>query len=301
MDAASCRSPSRRREVSLSDQVTQVVINRIAFVFDFDETLAEDSFSALLRRCGLEGDFEEVHVEPLVEAGWEKMLARTYALVQASRRGPTKITRDLLTEVGKDIRLYEGVQGLFSRLREVVARITPEVETEFYILTSGFAEIPKATPIAGEFKAIFGGEFYFDDSGELSFVKKTIPHAEKTNYMLMISKGTGEANNNPAHAYREVSRAELHVPLSQMVYLGDGASDIPVFNLMYDRRGVALGLFADGDANTWDSGADIHAGQRVENLVRSDYRENSELTRSLVLATEAICKKIALRQLSSGK
>ena len=117
----------------------------------------------------------------------------------------------------------------------------------------------------------------------------------------MISKGLEEANNNPAHAYREVSGADLHVPLSQMIYLGDDDSDIPVFNLLYDCRGVALGLFADGDASTWDSSADIHTGQRVETLVRSDYREDSELMRSLVLATESICKKIALRQLSSGK
>lgn len=86
-----------------------------------------------------------------------------------------------------------------------------------------------------------------------------------------------------------------------MVYLGDGASDIPVFNLMYDCRGVALGLFAKGDASTWDSSADIHTGQRVENLVRSDYRRDSELMRSLILATEAICKKIALRQLGADK
>lgn len=170
----------------MTPPTTQAVVNRIAFVFDFDKTLAEDSFPALLRRCGLEPeDFEAAHVQPLVATGWEKMLARTYALMQLSRRGPT-ITRDLLSEVGRDIRLYEGVETLFSRLEEVVARITPEVETEFYILTSGFVEIPEATPIAGAFKAIFGGEFYFDDSGELSFVKKTIPHAEKTNYLLMI-------------------------------------------------------------------------------------------------------------------
>ncbi len=83
--------------------------------------------------------------------------------------------------------------------------------------------------------------------------------------------------------------AELHVPLSQVVYVGDGASDIPAFNLMNECRGVALGLFSGDDAGTWASKADVHPGQRVENLVRPDYRADSELMQSLTLATESIC------------
>lgn len=286
----------------MTAQTTQAVIRRIAFVFDFDKTLAEDSFPALLRWCNLNPDaFEAEHVQPLVEAGWEKMLARSYALIQASHRGPTKITQDLLDEVGRNIRLFEEVEEVFSRLRGVVDRVTPGVEVEFYILTSGFVEIPRATPIAKEFKGIFGGEFHFDDAGELSYVKKTVPHAEKVNYLKILSKGLEEKNNNPAHAYRKVPDAELHVPLSQVVYVGDGASDIPAFNLMNECRGVALGLFSGNDAGTWTSKADVHPGQRVENLVRTDYRTNSELMQSLTLATESICKQIALRQLSADK
>ena len=66
----------------MSDQTTQTIVNRVAFVFDFDKTLAEDSFPALLRHCHVEPrDFEATYVEPLVDTGWEKMLARTYALV----------------------------------------------------------------------------------------------------------------------------------------------------------------------------------------------------------------------------
>ena len=281
---------------------TQAVIRRIAFVFDFDKTLAEDSFPALLRWCDIDPQaFEAEHVQPLVEADWEKMLARSYALIQASHRGPTKITRDLLGEVGRNIRLFEEVGEVFPRLRGVVGRVAPEVEAEFYILTSGFVEIPRATPIAKEFKGIFGGEFHFDDAGKLSYVRKTVPHAEKVNYLHILSKGLEEEHNNPAHAYRKVPEAELHVPLSQVVYVGDGASDIPAFNLMNECRGVALGLFSSDDAGTWASKADVHTGQRVENLVRADYRADSELMQSLTLATESICKQIALRQLSLDK
>lgn len=274
----------------------------MAFVFDFDKTLAEDSFVALLRWCRLDPEaFKAERVRPLVEAGWEESLARSYALVQASRRGPTKITRGLLTEVGRTIRLFDGVGEMFPRLREVVSRVTPGVEVEFYILTSGFAEIPRATAIAEEFKAIFGGEFHFDDVGELAYVKKTVPHAEKVNYLLILSKGLKEEKNNPAHAYRKVPEAELHVPLSQVVYVGDGASDIPAFNLMYRCRGVALGLFSGNEVDAWQSRADLHRDERVENLVRADYRESSDLMRSLTLAAEAIGKRIALRQLNLEK
>jgi phosphoserine phosphatase len=153
----------------LTAQTTQAVVRRVTFVFDFDKTLAEDSFLALLRCYSINPEaLEAEHVQPLVEAGWEKMLARAYALIQASRHGPTKITRDLLAEAGKNIQLFAEVGEVFPRLRGVVERVTPGVEAEFYILTSGFVEIPRATPIAKEFKGVFGGEFHFDDAGELS-------------------------------------------------------------------------------------------------------------------------------------
>jgi len=44
--------------------------NRMALVFNFDETLAPDTFTALLNHCDNDpNQFQEEQVKPLVDAG----------------------------------------------------------------------------------------------------------------------------------------------------------------------------------------------------------------------------------------
>jgi hypothetical protein len=50
--------------------------NRIAVVFDFDKTLAPDTFAALLEHGGIDLEpFKEARMQPLIDAGWDKTLA----------------------------------------------------------------------------------------------------------------------------------------------------------------------------------------------------------------------------------
>ena len=62
---------------------------RIAVVFDFDLTLAPDSFNALLARCGVDDPihWREEHIQPLAQSGWDTILARIYGLVRLSSAG----------------------------------------------------------------------------------------------------------------------------------------------------------------------------------------------------------------------
>ena len=181
--------PSYQRSLT-DDSSDPTRINRIAFVFDFDDTLAEDSFSALLRQSDFDPEtFKAEQVTPLVEAGWEEVFARSYTLVQAAARGEAQLTEETVAEVGQTIKIFEGVPEMFGHMREVVARTNPEMELEFYLLTSGSADIPHACSVAHEFRRILGGAFYFDDEGKLTYLKKSIPHAEKVSYSRLLSKG----------------------------------------------------------------------------------------------------------------
>ena len=66
---------------------TKPFVNRLAIVFDFDETLAPDTFSLLLEDMGLDADaFKQERVKPLLEQGWDKYIARAYCLVEESKR-----------------------------------------------------------------------------------------------------------------------------------------------------------------------------------------------------------------------
>lgn len=283
---------------------TRSFINRLALVFDFDDTLAPDSFGFLLQRLGFDPDtFRGERITPLVEAGWDESLARFYALIEASDESDTPVTKELLLDIGREIEIFEGVPEMFGRVREAAQRVLPEVEVEFYLLSSGIVEIAQGTPIAGEFREMWGCEFHFGDEGRLRFVKQIITHPEKVRYLLGLAKGidTRGEGGHPSDVYRDVPEKEMHVPLSQTVYLGDGSSDMPAFSLLNEGGGVALGLVKDAHVESWRGNRDVHAGRRVQNLAKVDYRESSELMQSILLSAESICKRIALRKLSQGE
>lgn len=283
-------------------KVTRVTASRIAIVFDFDETLTpKDSFAALLEDCGLDVDeFTNNRVQALVDQGWEKYLARAYCLVKASEQLERKITRSKIAEVGQNIALYQGTDQLFSRLQQKIHGIDDGIELEFYLISGGFVDIPRNTPLAKDFRRMWGCEFHYGESGEIDFLKKQMTHTEKTRYLYYISQGIEGAENEKdlIYNYQGSDPEELYIPLDQMIYVGDGASDVPCFDVMGQYGGMSIGIYGKGhSAKDWENIESITNAQKLSNLVPAGYEEDSELVRSLSLCVECIAKRIALRKL----
>ena len=281
-------------------QATRPFLNRVAVVFDFDETLAPDSFDALIASLGCEPDaFRDANVRPLLDDGWDASLARLYAIIREARgREDVRLTREHLARVGGELEPFDGVPAMFDDVRRCARDVVHDVRVEFYLLSCGPREIQRATAFAHEFEQIWGSDFHFDEHGEAAFVKQVITFPEKVRYILQLSKGTGTAGpDSPADVWRRVPEQEQHVPLDQMVYVGDGGSDMPVFDLLNERGGFAIAVHKpDHDAAQWAGMQQMRAERRVENLAPADYGADGELRRSITLAVESICKRIALRR-----
>ncbi|AFZ20329.1 HAD family hydrolase [Allocoleopsis franciscana] len=285
-------------------KATKPVSNRIALAFDFDDTLVPDTFDHLVENCGFDHHaFRKERVQPLIDKGWEPILARFYSLIEESKqRDQDKITKEYLTKFGEELAPFEGVPEMFKRLRQSAKTIVPDIEVEFYLITCGMVEIARHTCIASEFTAMWGCEFSYNEEGEIEFVKQLVSHTEKTRYLFQLAKGIDKTNQDgQMFVYRDVSPEELHVPLRQVIYVGDGSSDIPCFSLMNEENGVAIGVYKGSTVQEWNREVQLSTSQRVANLAEADYREDSELMRSLTLAVESMCKQIALLQLSVGE
>lgn len=284
---------------------TKPFANRLAVVFDFDETLAPDTFTILLQDLGLDADtFKRERVKPLVEDGWDKYIARAYCLVEESKKrsGKDKITQERLAKVGKELQPFGGVPEMFQRLRQCAQKVVPDVEVEFYLISGGFIEMALNTSIASNFKAMWGCRFHYGDDGEIKFIKQQMSNTEKTSYLYYLSKGMdGEKEKDLMFAYGSFSDTELRIPLTQVIYVGDGASDAPCFTVVNQTGGIGIGLYKEHDTEEWSEQQKIDVNQRVANIAPPDYSENSELMQSLTLAVESICKKIALSRLSIGE
>ncbi len=287
-------------------QATEPLCNRIAIVFDFDDTLAPDTLDSFLESCGVDPEaFERERVRPLIADGWDPIPAKFFRLIEESRRRAAgdKITRERLAAFGRGLTPFAGAPAMFGRLRERARACDPEIEVEFYLVSSGLGEIARNSPIARHFRALFGCEFHYDEAGEIAFPKRIITHAEKTLYLELIATGVGDdgAAGRRPEVIRDLAVEELHVPFSQMIYVGDGASDIPVFALLDRRDGTAIGVRKPGLEGEWGRQSIASEDQRVANVASADYHEDSELLRSLTLAVEALCKRIGLSKLSVGE
>jgi len=295
--------PSYKQQNFEKPQSTKPVCNRIAIVFDFDETLGSDTYDEAIKSLGLDVQaFRQKYYEPLKEQDWDHTLARAYTLIQESqRREPgDRITRDRLIQIGQNLQMFDGLDAMFDRLHHRVHELNPKVELEFYIISGGIEEIACHTPISSHFKKIWACQFQYNSQGEIEFIKRSVSHTEKTRYLMQIASGDHNVEQNGrSFAYRDVPENQLHVPLSQVIYVGDGASDLPCFSIVNDESGITLGVYKD--AQEWNEQIQVTESQRVTNLAAADYREESELMRSLLLSVESLCKQIALRQLSVGE
>lgn len=285
-------------------RATRPVKKEIAIAFDFDDTLVPDAYNALLADLGLDvRDFRQKNYEVRKASGWDPIPAKFYSVIEESRRRSSiddKITKELLQEFGRRLKPFDGVAEMFDRLSQHASTLDPEVELEFYLITSGFGEVARNASIAPFFKAMWGGEFHYLDSGEVECIKRSISFTEKVQYLYAISKGVDDNGDcELGFAYEDVPQDNVAIPLTQIIYVGDGKSDVPCFSMLNKEGGIGIALYKDKTPQEWADNLQLSKTQRVSNLIPTDYREGSELMTALRLAIESICKEIQLKTVGS--
>jgi hypothetical protein len=264
---------------------------RVAIVFDFDGTIAPDSTSGFLRHRGIDPDrFWNVAVQARMDEGWDPVPAYLYELWKLSAEKP--ITKSDFIEFGGSMPFYEGATEVFGRLERHIASAYPGTAVEFYLISSGIGEILRATEVAGRFIGIWASDFNYDSKGALEFPRNIVSFTDKTRYLFGLSKGfVGEGYlDKPFAVNRKVPFDQIRIPLDQVVFVGDGYTDIPCFHLVKKNGGIAIGVFEKG-RKLKSSGLGLIEDNRVSDLVEADYREGSELSLLLEKAVNTVAER----------
>jgi FMN phosphatase YigB (HAD superfamily) len=271
----------------------------IALVFDFDDTLAPDSTSGFLQDLGVDASlFWRDRVGPLLDhEDWDPVPAYLYRMLQLSQAGEHgPITRERLRDWGRRLPLHEGVVSLFDRLRSRLHQAHPTVQLEFYLISSGLGDVLRSTPHASQFTDIWASEFHYGADGAIDFPRRVVSFTDKTRYLFHIQKGIigPDSRNKPFEVNRKVDADKLRVPFEQMIFVGDGYTDIPCFSLIRRSGGVAFGVWdprhREKRSRAWGF---IQEG-RVSNLNQARFDENAELYQWLEEAVESLAMKIVL-------
>ena len=164
------------------------------------------------------------------------------------------------------------------------------------VVSSGNSEIIEGTPIAPNFKRIYASKFLFDANGEAIWPALAINFTNKTQYLFRINKGAHDlSDNRKINEY--VAKADRPVPFENMVYIGDGDTDVPCFRLVKDQGGLSIAVFHPSNPNARRDAEVFLRGDRVHNLVPANYTEGSELDRIVKRSIDYLAAKKGLDQL----
>jgi phosphoserine phosphatase len=274
--------------------------NTIALIFDFDDTLTDDSTTQLLKSHNVDdAKFWTSSFAPLVNDGWDP--APAYLKLILDLVGDPKplgrVSNAALREFGKELAFYPGLPRLFKDLTEQVREHTLSNPTiEFYVISGGLEEIILGSSIATHLSAVRGCRFAETD-GVISAVQNVVTFTEKTRYLFEISKGlmTPE-RRNPYDVNNDVAQENRRIPFSNMIYVGDGLTDVPCFSLLQKFGGMAFGVFdpkkKGSPKKAWEQ---LVAPKRVSTLNSPKYRKNDDLGALLRVAVQGICNALDAR------
>lgn len=272
--------------------------NIIAVVFDFDDTLTNDSTTALLEAHHIDAiDFWSVKQAKLVQSGWDPTPAYLKLLLDNVGKGKPlgKLSNAKLRQFGSKLKIYPGLPGLFKDLKNLASEhqlSNPGVE--FYVISGGLEEIIRGSKIAPHLQGIWGCQFEEAD-GEIRYIKRVVSFTEKTKYLYLINKGLGDTDQ-PYAVNKDIKKENRRVPFENMIYLGDGLTDVPCFSMLTHFGGKAFGVFdakrTDAPKKAWEQ---LVAPQRVTSMNAPKYRKKDDLGSLLRAAVTSLCLSMDAR------
>jgi hypothetical protein len=279
--------------------------NVIAIVFDFDDTLTDDSTTKLLEKQGVDtADFWQNQMKKRTDEGWDAPLAYLTWILDNVGEGKLfgKLTNAQLREFGATLEFYPGLAELFSDLQEIASQhsLTRPV-VEFYIVSGGLEEVIRGSIAQKYFHGIWGCNFA-EEGGCIRHVKNIVTFTEKTKALFAINKGITdqEIRKNPYKVNEAQPPEDRRVPFRNMIYLGDGLTDVPCFSLLDKMGGKAFAVFdprkKDSPKKAWEN---LVAPKRVASAHSPKYGREEDLGAILRAAVGAICVDLDLRSQTS--
>ena len=150
------------------------------------------------------------------------------------------------------------------------------VRIEHYIVSSGIKEIIEGTKIAHHFKKIYACEFMYDYTGTIQWPKYAVNYTAKTQFLFRINKGVLTIDSQSADKLNQYTpENERRIPFRNMIYIGDGLTDVPCMKLVKTNGGQSIAVY---DPEKGKAAAEaLLRDNRVNYVVPADYSSDSDI------------------------
>ena len=255
----------------------------VAIIYDFDNTLSTKDMQefTFIPALGITADeFWSMCDQTSHQFNMDHILAYMYLMATMSKEKGIVLSQDELRKMGKGVKFFEGVKTWFKRINAYGDSLGLEVR--HYIISCGLKPMIEGCDIAHEFYNIFACDYVYDQQGEPIWPAVAINYTSKTQFLYRINKGVEDVGEHKKlNMY--MPRDNRVVPFENMIYVGDGLTDVPSMKLARQRGGYAIGVYRKPEDATY-----LVDEERVDFYVKSDYRDGSDMD----LAMRAILDKI---------
>ncbi len=273
----------------------------IALIYDFDGTLSPGNMQEF-------GFIQAVGQTP--EEFWSKsdgiargqdasnILAYMKLMFDEARKNGIRLTREDFKRYGADIKLFDGVREWFRNVNGYGA--AHGVKIEHYINSSGLTEIIEGSPIAKEFKHVFAGSFLYDENGEAEWPGIAVDYTAKTQYLFKIQKGIF-SSRDAKRVNESWADDEKRIPFTNMIYFGDGDTDVPSMKVVSMFGGNSIAVFNPAIPHKREVARKLLRQGRVNFITPANYTRDSRTFRLVCAIIDRIKADNELKLLSRYK
>lgn len=264
----------------------------IALMYDFDKTLTDRDMQeyVFIPSLGMEcKDFWAACDAMMEKHNMDQILATMYYMIDRSKE-TNVITADSLKEQGKSVKYYPGVPEWFGMINEYGK--SKGVTIEHYIISSGLKKVIEGTSIAGEFKEIFASEFVYDEHNVPYWPAVVLNYTSKTQFLFRVNKGIFKISDHD-RLNEHWDERKRRIPFDNMVYIGDGYTDVPIMKLTKLNGGHSIAVFDEVPATAMD----MLKAERINFIAKADYRKDGELYKIVTRIIDMLAAKSELRSI----
>jgi hypothetical protein len=291
--------------------------NTIAIIWDFDKTLIKGYMQEpIFRRFGVSGAafWKEVNALPQVyaEQGIQVNRDTIYLnhMITCAEQGIfAGLNNELLSELGTELKFYDGIPEIFVKLKDVVAGDERNrkfgIHVEHYIISTGLTAMIRGSKIADQVDGVWGCEFIETPIRSEIDVKRSGPderariirqigyiidNTSKTRAVFEINKGSNIFGYVDVNS--KMNDEDRRVPFSNMIYIADGPSDVPVFSILKRYGGRTLAVYPKGNEQAFEQVDQLRKDGRIDHFSTADYSEKEDAHMWLVTQAREIAQTI---------
>lgn len=249
----------------------------VAIIYDFDGTLSPGNMQEF-------GFIQSVGFSPM--EFWEEsnriasgqdasdVLSYMKQMFDAAKASGVRLRRESFREFGSRIELFEGVREWFGMVNAYGK--SKGVIIEHYINSSGLVEMIEGSEIAKEFKKIFACSFMYDSNGYAIWPAVAVDYTGKTQFIFKINKGILSVAD-AVLVNESWADDRKRIPFSNMIYIGDGETDVPCMKIVKMFGGHSIATFNPENRDKEKTAVKLFRQKRVNFMAPADYRKEAPL------------------------